>query len=135
MSDVVVQARWEGGLRFEVVGKAGVPVLVDGDGQAGISPVEAVAVALAGCMGADVVEILGKMRVDLEALTVGVEGDRRAEAPRRYTAIRMVFGVAGVAEADADKLQRAIDLSRERYCSVLHTLSPDLDISISVETD
>ncbi|MBW3553838.1 MAG: OsmC family protein [Gemmatimonadetes bacterium] len=135
MSDVVVRARWEGGLRFEVVGKAGVPVLVDGDGQAGITPVETLAVSLAGCMGADVVDILGKMRVDLETLTVGVEGDRRPEVPRRYTAIRMVFGVTGVAEADGDKLQRAIDLSRERYCSVLHTLSPDLDVSIRVETD
>lgn len=134
MSDVVVRARWEGGLRFEAVGEAGVPVLVDGDGRTGITPVEILAVSLAGCMGADVVEILGKMRVGLETLTVGVEGDRRPDAPRRYTAIRMVFGVTGVAEADADKLERAIDLSRERYCSVLHTLSPDLDVSIRVET-
>ena len=121
-------------MRFEVVGKAGVPVVVDGDGEVGITPVETLAVSLAGCMGADVVDILGKMRVELEGLTVGVEGDRRAEPPRRYTAIRLVFGAIGVAEADDDKLQRAVDLSRDRYCSVLHTLDPDLDVTIRIET-
>lgn len=135
MSDVLVRARWQGGLRFEAVGKAGVPALVDGDGEAAITPVEALAVSLAGCMGSDVVDILGKMRVDLGSLTVAVEGDRRAEPPRRYTAVRLVFAVTGVAKADADKLQRAVDLSRDRYCSVLHTLSPDLDVSIRIETD
>ena len=135
MSDVVVQARWQGGLRFEATGKAGVPVLVDGDGEAAITPVEALAVSLAGCMGADVVDILGKMRVALDTLTVAVEGDRRPEPPRRYTALRLVFGATGVPDADADKLQRAVDLSRDRYCSVLHTLSPDLDVSIRLETD
>lgn len=135
MSDVFVRARWQRGLRFEAVGKAGVPVLIDGDGQAGITPVETLAVSLAGCMGSDVVDILGKMRVDLEALTVRVEGDRRPEPPRRYTAMRLVFGVTGVPESDADKLQRAVDLSRDRYCSVLHTLSPDLDVVIRIETD
>ena len=134
MSDVLVRARWEGGMRFEAVGKAGVPVVVDGDGDAGITPVETLAVSLAGCMGSDVVEILGKMRVGLETLTVRVEGDRRAEPPRRYTAIRLMFGVTGVAEADADKLHRAVDLSRDRYCSVLHTLDRDLDVSIRIET-
>lgn len=121
-------------MRFEAVGKAGVPVLLDGDGEVGITPVETLAASLAGCMGADVVDILGKMRVELESLTVGLEGDRRPDPPRRYTAIRLVFGATGVAEADADKLQRAVDLSRDRYCSVLHTLSPDLDVSIRVET-
>ena len=134
MSDVLVRARWQGGLRFEAVGKAGVPVLVDGDGEAAITPVESLAVSLAGCMGSDVVDILGKMRVGLETLTVGVEGDRRPEPPRRYTAVRLVFAVTGVAEADAEKLRRAIDLSRDRYCSVLHTLSPDLDVSFRIET-
>ena len=133
MSDILVTARWAGGMRFEAVGKAGVPVLVDGDGEVSITPVEAVAVSLAGCMGADVVDILGKMRVELETLTVAVEGDRRPDPPRSYTAIRLVLGVSGVAEADADKLQRAVDLSRDTYCSVLHTLDPALDVSIRIE--
>ena len=134
MSDVVVEARWAGGLRFETAGRAGVPLVMDGDSEAGISPVEMVAAGLAGCMGADVVDILAKMRVELSELTVRVEGDRRPEPPRRYTALRIRFGASGVADGDAEKLQRALDLSRDRYCSVLHTLRPDLDLSIRIES-
>lgn len=134
MSDIVVEGKWVGGLRFEIAGKAGRPVLLDGDGVAGVSPVETLAVALAGCMAADVVDILTKMRVPLEALAIRIEGDRRAEPPRRYTALRLFFRVEGVAPEDGDKLQRAVDLSREKYCSVLHTLDPALDMSIRVET-
>lgn len=134
MSDVAVEARWEGGLRFEAVGKAGTPVALDGDGDAGMTPVETLAVALGTCMAADVVEILTRMRVPLEALTVGVEGDRRADPPRRYTAIRLVYRPRGVPEADRDKLDRAVELSRQKYCSVLHTLSTDVALSIRIET-
>ena len=135
MSDVLVEARWEGGLRYEAVGKAGVPVRVDGDGEEGITPVETLAVALAGCMGADVVDILKKMRVPLDGLTVRLEGDRRPEPPRRYTALRLDFRAEGVPAPEQDKLERAVDLSRDRYCSVLHTLSPDLDLSIRIGID
>lgn len=135
MSDVRVEARWEGGLRFEAVGKAGVPVLMDGDGREAMSPVETLSVALAGCMGADVVDLLTKMRVELGALTVRVEGDRRPEPPRRYTAIRLDIRAEGVDGADTAKLERAVALSREKYCSVLHTLDPGLDLSIRIETN
>ena len=133
MSDVRVEARWEGGLRFEAVGKAGVAVVVDGDSLAGPSPVETLAISLASCMAADVVDILGKMRVPVEGLRVELEGDRAPEPPRRYTAIRLLYRVAGIPESDGDKLDRAVELSREKYCSVLHTLDPSLDVSIRVE--
>lgn len=130
----MVEARWTGGLRFETSGKAGVAVLVDGDGEAGPSPVEALLIGLAACMAADVVEILTKMRVPLEGLTVRAEGDRRSEPPRRYTAIRLVYRAEGVAAGDAAKLGRAVDLSRDKYCSVLHTLRPDVDVSVRIES-
>jgi putative redox protein len=134
VSDVQVEARWEEeGLRFEAMGRSGVPVLVDGDGAAGPSPVETLLVGLAACMGADVVEILAKMRVPLAGLTVRAEGDRRPEAPRRYTAIRLTYRASGVPEDDEAKLQRAVDLSRDAYCSVLHSLRPDIDLSIRIE--
>lgn len=135
MSDVVVEARWDGGLRFEGLGKAGTPVTLDGDGEAGLTPVETLALALVTCMAADVVDILGTMRVSLEALTVRVEGDREAEPPRRYTAMRLLYRPRGVPESDRGKLDRAVDLSRQKYCSVLHTLRTDLDLSIRIETD
>ncbi|NIP81168.1 MAG: OsmC family peroxiredoxin [Gemmatimonadetes bacterium] len=134
MSDVAVTVRWEDGMRFEAVGRGGVPVPVDGDAEAGPSPMESLLISLAACMGADVVDLLGKMRVSFDGLAVHVEGDRRSELPRRYTAVRLTYETRGVPATEGAKLQRAIDLSRDKYCSVLHTLHPDLDVSIRVET-
>ncbi len=131
---MVVEVRWDEALRFQTVGRGGVPVTVDGDGNAGPSPVEMLLMGLASCMGADVVDFLRKMRVPLTGLVVRAEGDRRPEPPRRFTAIRLSYRVEGVASEDQDKLQRAVDLSRDTYCSVLHTLRPDLDIDVRIES-
>ena len=133
MSDVAIEARWVGGLRFEAVGRGGVPMALDGDSADGPSPPEALLMSLGACMGVDVVDILTKMRVPLAALTVRVEGDRRADPPRRYTAVRLVYRASGVPDADRPKLERAVDLSRDRYCSVWHTLRPDLELAIGIE--
>lgn len=133
MSDLTVEVQWEGGLRFEAMGRSGMPVTTDGDAAAGPSPMEMLLIGLAGCMGVDVVDILKKMRVPLSGLTVRAEGDRRSDPPRRFTAVRLVYRAEGVAESDLAKLQRAVDLSRETYCSVLHTLQPDLDLAVRIE--
>lgn len=135
MSDSLVEARWRSGsLRFEAEGRSGISVVLDGDSGEGPSPPETLLISLAACMGVDVVEILNKMRVPLDALVVRVEADRRPEPPRRFTAIRMLYRVEGVPAADHPKLERAVTMSRETYCSVLHTLRPDLDLAIRIET-
>lgn len=134
MSDVAVESRWDGALRFEAVGRAGVSITVDGDGEEGPTPMESVLIGLAACMGSDVVDILEKMRVPFDGLAVRVEGDRRPEPPRRYTAIRLTYVADGVADGDGSKLQRAVDLSRDKYCSVIHSLRPDVEVSIRIET-
>lgn len=133
MSDVSVEVQWDEGMRFEAAGRGGVPIVVDGDARAGPSPVESLLISLASCMAADVVDILAKMRVPIRALAVRAEGDRWPDPPRRYTAIRLTYEAEGVPEPDVGKLQRAVDLSRDTYCSVLHTLHPDLDLTIRVE--
>lgn len=132
---MLVEARWDGDQRFEASGEGGVPVTVDGSKALGPSPMESLLMGLATCMGVDVVEILNKMRVAFSDLAVRVEGDRRPAPPRRYTAIRLTYEVSGVAEGAREKLQRAVDLSREKYCSVLHSLRPDIEVSIRIETD
>ena len=134
MSDNVVEARWTGGLEFEAVGRSGVPITVDSGGESGPSPTESLLIGLATCMGIDVVDILTKMRVEPTGLEVRVEGDRRADPPRWFTAIRLTYRVAGVPESEASKLQRAVELSRDKYCSVLHTLRPEIDLTIGIES-
>ncbi|HEX7117625.1 MAG TPA: OsmC family protein [Longimicrobiales bacterium] len=129
MADTVVNLRWTGdGLRFEGGADTAAVVPVDGGGEAGARPTELLLLGLAGCMGVDIVDILGKMRVPLEGLDIRVEGDRAAEPPRRFVRIRILCDVRGVSDADEAKLQRAIALSKEKYCSVLHTLRPDCEI-------
>jgi putative redox protein len=135
MSDLSVRVRWEQGLRFQAEGRSRVATVLDGDAAAGPSPMEALLMGLAGCMGVDVVDVLRKMRVPLTGLVVGVEADRRPEPPRRLTAIRLSYRAEGVPATELGKLQRAVDLSRDIYCSVLHSLQPDIDLTIRVETD
>jgi len=123
-----VTVRWKEGLQFEG-GPTGRPaVLVDGDSRAATSPVELLLVAAATCTAADVVIILQKQRIKLAALEVAVLGTRRETEPRRYTAIAFHFTVRGEG-ADETKARRAIDLSLEKYCSVVSSLAPDISIS------
>ena len=133
MADTVVTLRWLGeGLKFESEASGGITVPIDGDGEAGSRPMELLLIGLAGCMGIDIVDIVHKMRVELEGLDVRVEGDRAPEPPRRYTRIRLAYEARGVAEEDLPKLQRAVDLSEEKYCSVLHTLRQDIELETEI---
>jgi putative redox protein len=134
MADMAVSLQWLGEtLRFHGGTVGGPQVVVDGSNADGPSPVAALLLGLGGCMAADVVDIATKMRLPLTGLSLVLEGDRRAEPPRRFTAIRMKFLVSGMAAADEPQLRRAIDLSRETYCSVLHSLRDDIPIEIDLE--
>ena len=119
---------WKGGLRFAGRSGAG-EVLLDGDSQDGISPVQALALAVAGCMAADLVHILTKGRVPPRALRVTFTGQRAPEDPRRLVSVDLRFDLAG--DVPPDKVERALALSREKYCSVWHSLRPDIDLRTS----
>lgn len=106
-------------------------MVLDGQGAAGPSPVEALALALGGCMGIDVVHILTKGRHEPQALRARLEA-RRAEAePRRILAVRLHLTVAG--EVPREVVERALTLSREKYCSVWHSLRQDIAFETSFE--
>jgi putative redox protein len=128
--------RWTGeALRFEGQGEDTPWIPIDGGRETGPSPMQTLLLSLAACSAADVVEILGKMRVPLEGLEVRLEGDRAPEPPRRYTAIRILYRVRGVPPEAEDKVQRAVALSREKYCSVVHTLRPETEITSEIVLD
>lgn len=127
MSDNVrkVSIAWQGGLRFSG-GKPGGPVVAtDGDVVTAPGPMHQLLLAVGTCSGSDVVLILEKMRVSLTRFDLEVEGVRRTEDPKRYTAIHLRYWLAGQG-LDEVKARRAIDLSIERYCSVIHSLNPDI---------
>ncbi len=127
-----VSVEWQGeGLVFE--GRAGTrpPVVVDGDTQRALSPMELVLLAAGTCAGADIVHILTKQRVVLRRLAIAMSGTRRETEPRRYLAIHYRFTVEGEGADDA-KVRRAVDLSLEKYCSVVASLAPDTQVTYDV---
>lgn len=109
-------------------------VTVDGGSKEGASPMQLLLLSLAGCMGIDIKMILEKSRVPLEGLVIDVEGERAPEAPRRYIRIDMTCRIEGPTAEHADKVQRAVDLSKDKYCSVLHSLDPATDIRVRVDS-
>lgn len=131
-AEATIDLRWLGdGLVFEGTGKSGKPTLVDGDTKVATSPVEALLVAAASCTASDVVIILKKMRVDLTKLEIRLTATRREAEPRRVTAMVLHVRVKG-AGADDDKVRRALDLSIEKYCSVITSLNPDIPVTYDI---
>ncbi len=127
-----VRVQWVGhGKVFE--GRTGnaKPVLLDGDSEVGPSPTEALLMSLASCMAIDINVILEKSRVLVEELMVDVLGVRATEQPHRFTSLRILITVEGPSERDQSKLERAAQLSHDKYCSVFHTLRPDLEVEVS----
>lgn len=129
-----VRLAWDGeGMAFRGGPVDGAETVVDGDGEQGPGPMDTLLVSLAGCMAIDVRMILEKSRVPLEALEIEVRGRRAVTNPRRFEAIELFYRVRGPTDEHEAKLQRAIDLSRDTYCSVLHSLRADIDVDIGIE--
>lgn len=123
---------WRGDQRFVSRTETGIELPLDGAGAEGVSPMESLLAALAGCMAIDIVDILTKGRQVLTGCRMRARGTRREEPPRRFTALSLTVELDG-ADLSGDKAERAVRLSREKYCSVWHTLAPDLDLSVEVE--
>jgi putative redox protein len=124
----VVELVWEHDLVFG--GRAGaVRVTLDSASVAGASPMQSLAFALAGCMSMDVVHILRKARADLKGLKADLTGHRRADGPHRFTVFDLHFTVTG--DIPSDQVQRAIDLSRDKYCSVWHSMREDIQLNVT----
>jgi len=118
-----VELVWEHDLVFG--GRSGsAHMTLDSAGAAGPSPVQALVFALAGCMGMDVVHILKKGRHDLRGLAVAIVAERAPGEPHRVVAVEVRFTVTG--SVPEDQVQRAIDLSHEKYCSVWHSMRQDI---------
>ena len=122
--------RWLGDLRFAGE-SAGASITLDSDGVAGPSPVQALAFAIAGCMGMDLIHILTKARVPPRALSAHLRADRATTEPRRITRVELRFLVEGAVPAET--VERAIRLSREKYCSVWHSMRSDIELVTGFE--
>lgn len=121
---------WTRDLEFEA--RSGhTTLIIDSKGRAGPSPIESLALALAGCMAVDVVDIVTKGRHPLAALSADLSAERAPEPPRRFVRVTLHFVVNG--DVPTAAIERALALSRDKYCSVWHSLRQDIDFATTYE--
>ena len=128
-ADFTVNLTWQGGQRFSGTSDGGVSIAMDGKRETAPSPPQALAFALAGCMGIDVVDVIEKGRLPVKSLTCDMRVFRGETSPRKVTGFDLHFLITG--DVPPDRIARAIELSREKYCSVWHSLNPAIDLKTS----
>ena len=122
-----LRVSWHEGMRFVGVGPSNHAVVMDTDAVggegAGPRPVELMLMALGGCTGMDIVAILNKMRTPPKKFEILIEAEREKEHPKAVRKVRLIYRAWGVPK---ENLERAAQLSQERYCSVSHSLSAEI---------
>ena len=121
---------------FEAVGSAGVTVAIDssptdGGRDAGARPMELVLMGLASCSAIDIIAILRKQRQQIDDFRVVVEATRADAIPAVFETIDVKYLLKG--ELDAAKVERAMHLSAEKYCSVSAMLAKTAAINYTFE--
>jgi putative redox protein len=116
-----ITSKWVQGLQFVARGDSGHAIVLDvapsvGGLDSGNRPGELTLMALGTCTGIDVASILKKMRVEFESFEIEVRGEAAPEHPKVWTEVWVRYRIKG--DIPEDKLKKAIELSRDRYCSV-----------------
>lgn len=130
-----VEVAWKPPMRFEAQSERKARIVMESGSRepvpAGPSPVESVLMALCACSGVDVVEILQKMRLNLDGLRIEADAERAPDPPRVFTKIHLRFLCEG-AGLTRDQAERAVNLSLEKYCTVAAMLRHSVPISYEV---
>jgi putative redox protein len=125
----IVDLVWIDELRFSASSRP--DLVIDSRGQAGPSPVQALALALAGCMSVDLAHILAQGRHTPRAMRSRLVGDRAQEDPHRFLRIALHFTIEG--DIPVEAIERAVGLSCEKYCSVWHSMRQDIDFRVTFD--
>lgn len=121
---------WDRELIFIGRTNRGYEVEYDAKQQWGCSPTETLLLSVAGCMAIDMVSFLQKMKAEIKSYKMDIVGERNPTPPQYYTAIEMVITVKG-SNLTPKKIERAISLSQEKYCSVYHSLRKDIKMKVN----
>lgn len=124
------ELRWTSGLAFDAE-SGGHHVNIDSDGKTGPSPMQTLAIGVAGCMAIDVVDILSKGRHEVRSLHVSFAGVRAPEPPRKFEEVALHFVIA--TSAPEHVIDRALALSRDTYCSVWHSMRETIKLEVGYE--
>lgn len=120
---------WEKDLIFHGRTQRGEEVDYDAEFQWGCSPTETLFMSVAACLAIDVVSFLQKMRATLTGFKIDYSGERNLTPPQYYKSMELVIHISGE-NITPKKLDRAISLSQEKYCSVYHSLRKDIKVTV-----
>ena len=134
-----VDTVWIENRQFEATNEEGAKFRMDSKKKAGgsglyASPTDHLLAAVAGCTGMDVVSILQKMRQEFRSVRVEVDGVQADDHPKRFVSMKLKYILAGN-NLDRSKVEQAVQLSQEKYCSVRATLSPDCKFDYEIVID
>lgn len=127
----VSASKQQGADHFVGQNPEGLQIILDGNKENGVSPLECLLLSVAGCSGADVVDFLQNENDSVSELKIDVSGWRdKSTAPAPIQNIKIDYQVSG--EIRESKLKRAISLSIEKYCAVLKSLNNDVGLDYTV---
>jgi putative redox protein len=131
-----IDCTWKENMAFESE-LNGMKITIDADPKVGGEnrgprPKPLTLLSLAGCTGMDVISILKKMRVEPEYFNIEVEAEMTEEHPKMYTSFHIVYQFRGE-NLPVDKLEKAINLSQDRYCGVSALLKKAAEITYEIE--
>ncbi len=121
---------WDKDLIFNVRTQMGYEIEYDANLQWGCAPTETLLTSVAGCMAIDVFYFLKKMRAEMTSFKIDFSGVRKQDPPQYYKSIDLLIKVNGEG-LTPKKLDRAISLSHDKYCSVYNALRSDIEVNVS----
>lgn len=129
--------KWVDALAFDATADTGHTVRIDtsvegGGLGSGMNPKKMVLGALSACSGMDVVDLLKKMRVPFTKLEIDAEAEQTEDHPKVYKYINLTYKVDAKPE-DLDKVTKAVNLSKEKYCGVSAMLAKHCEIHFNIE--
>ncbi len=130
MANTTVKVKWLNHLKLEATTQNGHSLILDtskenGGLDSGPRPMELLLTGLGGCMMMDMVSILTKRRLELKSMDMDITGERAEEHPRVYKKVTVTINTYGVPK---EEVERAFNLSKDKYCSAYAMLSQAVDI-------
>jgi putative redox protein len=121
---------------LEATNEQGIIVKMDGSPEIGgedlgARPMQLVLMALGGCTSMDMLSMLKKMREEVKGYKVTVDAERATEHPMVFTKIHIHYSLEG--NLKKENVEKAINLSMDKYCSVTHMLNSTATITHSFE--
>lgn len=130
-----VELTWKDNMLFESNHESGslmIDAPQDESENRGLRPKALMLSSLAGCGGLDIVSLLKKMRAEVDEFKINVTAELTEEHPKIYKNVIVTYRFFGT-EFKKDKIQKAVDLSVERYCGVMEMFRKFTDVTVNVE--